>query len=270
MSPGSAPAVDGDLRDWGSAGWSKIAGKPAVEKAARAKLGLEPEDRNVTGSLTVELKALAAGGNLYIAAHWPDDAPDVEYRPWEWHGSKYSESSKRDDMFSMRFPLEGEFDRSMLSGKSYKVDVWVWSAGRSNRAGLAEDMAHIVTTRHMEDVAEYQVQGVGTVYIKKQKDAGKPIYRNLRPPKEKTQDRLPSIELTGNAAGSIADVAAKGVWQKGRWNLELARKLDTGHSDDGVFRPGQKISAQIAVFNRGSDEHKSISEIFVLDFGAVK
>lgn len=270
VSQGKAPVVDGNLKEWGIAGWSKIAIKPAVDKTERSKLGLEPEDKNFTGSITVELKALAAGGMLYIAARWPDDAADIDFRPWEWRGGKYSESAKRDDMFAMRFPLEGEFDRSMLSGKSYKADVWLWSAGRSNPAGLAEDMTHTVTTRHIEDVAEYQVQGVGTVYIRKQRDAGKPVYRNLRPAKDKTLERLPSVELTRSAEGSIADVAAKGVWHEGHWNLELARKLNTGNADDAVFRSGQKVSVQIAVFNRSSDEHKSVSEIFVLDFGAGK
>ncbi|MBI2313117.1 MAG: hypothetical protein HYU77_11515 [Betaproteobacteria bacterium] len=264
-----APSVDGDLREWGG-GWAKIPLKPAVEKGERPKLGLDPEDRNLTGSITVELKAGVAGGRIYIAVRWPDDAADAEFRPWEWKGTRYAEANKRDDMFALRFPLEGEFDRSMLSGKSYRVDVWLWSAGRSNAAGLAEDMVHDISTRMLENAAEYEVQGVGTVYIKKRRDAGRPIYRNLRPPQEKGAERIPSVELTGSAAGSLADVAARGVWKNGYWNLELSRKLDTGHSDDVVLRAGQKINAQIAVFNRAADENKSVSEIFVLDLAAVK
>lgn len=265
-----APRVDGDLQEWGTGGFTKIPVKPAVDKAEREKLGLGPEDRNATGSLTVELKVGVWNGRLYLAARWPDDAPDTEFRPWEWKGERYAEGQKRDDMFALRFPMEGEFDRSMLSGKSYVVDVWLWSAGRSNPAGLAEDMMHTLSTRMTEDAAEYEVQGVGTIYIKKRKDAGSPIYRNLRPPLEKTDARRPSVEWTGNASGSVADVAAKGAWKSGYWQLEFSRKLDTGHPDDAAFLPGQRVAAQIAVFNRASDENKSVSEIFVLDLTGLR
>lgn len=265
-----APRVDGDLQEWGAGGWTKIPVKPAVDKAEREKLGLAPEDKNVTGSITVELKAGVANGRIYIAARWPDDAPDTDFRPWEWKGERYAEEQKRDDMFAVRFPMEGEFDRSMLAGKSYVVDVWLWSAGRSNPAGLAEDMMHTISTRMIEYAAEYEVRGVGTVYIKKRKDAGDPVYRNLRPPREKTDERRPSVEWPGNASGSAADVAARGAWKSGYWQLELSRKLDTGHADDAAFRPGQRVAAQIAVFNHSSSENKSVSEIFVLDLSAAK
>ena len=49
--------------------------------------------------------------------------------------------------------------------------------------------------------------------------------------------------------------------------LELARALDTGHADDVRFFAGQEITGQIAVFNRGGGQHKSVSEplLFRLD-----
>ncbi|HEX5804492.1 MAG TPA: ethylbenzene dehydrogenase-related protein [Azospira sp.] len=265
-----APAIDGELADWGRDGWIKVAVKPAVAPAERAKLGLGPEDRNQTGSITVEIKALAAGGRLFLAARWPDDAADTAYRGWEWSGARYSEGKARDDMFAVRWHLDGDFDRSMLSGSSYRVDLWLWSAGRSNPLGLAEDMRHEISTRAIEDAAEYAVQGVGTVYIKKHRDAGDPLYKTVRPPKTKGADRLDSFELNPKPAGGTADVQAKGVWKNGFWQLEMARKLDTGNADDRAFAAGEKVSGQIAVFNRASDEHKSVSEPLLFDFSAVR
>lgn len=265
-----APVIDGKLGEWGREAWSKFKLTPALTRQDRQKFGLEGEDRNQTGNIVVEVKAVIAQGRLFVAARWPDDAADIEYKGWEWAGSRYAEGKRSDDMFALRFHLDGDFDRSMLSGKTYRADVWLWSAARTNPAGLAEDWSHLLSGKMIENAAEYEINGIGTVYIKKLRDAGNPIYRAVRAPKEKAADRLPSFEMTGSGSGSIADVAARGVWAGGHWNLELARKLDTGHADDAVFKPGQKLLAQIAVFNRGSDEHKSVSEPFLLEFPAAR
>lgn len=261
-----APILDGNLAEWGTTGWLKIPVKPAVEPHERAALGLDGEDRNVTGKLTVQLKATVAQGRLFLAVRWPDNAADTEYKGWQWAGAKYAEGKQREDMLAVRFHKQGDFDRSMLAAKNYGVDVWLWSAARTNPAGLAEDWLHLISAKPIEDAAEYEVKGVGTIYIKKNRDAGGPIYRNLRPPKEKGADRLPSFEVTDKASGSVADVAAKGSWRAGEWRLEMSRRLDTGNPDDVVFEPGGRLVGQIAVFNRGSGEHKSVSEPLLFDF----
>ena len=157
----------------------------------------------------------------------------------------------------------------MLSAKSYVADVWFWSAARTNPVGYAEDWTHQVSTRMIEDAAEYAVKGVGTVFIKKLRDSGSGPYKPLPRPKDKAGERLPSFEVLKSPAGSIADVTAKGRWAAGKWSLELSRKLDTGHADDAAFAAGKKLLGQIAVFNRGADENKSVSESLLFDFGAL-
>jgi hypothetical protein len=266
----SAPAVDGSLAEWGSGGWIKVPISPAVDKNERTKLGLAGEDRNFTGSIVVQLKAGVSNGRLYVAARWPDDAPDTDYKGWDLIGDRYIESKKREDMFAVRFHLDGDFDRSMLVAKTYRADVWLWSAARTNPLGLAEDMVHSVSNRIIEDAAEYATQGSGTIYIKKQRDAGTALYQPVRAPKEIGAKHLSGIKPNPGPAGSIADVSAKGVWKAGFWNLEFSRQLDTGNPDDVKFKPGQKILGQIAVFNRSSDEHKSISEPLLFDLGQVR
>jgi hypothetical protein len=266
----AAATVDGDLKEWGKDGWIKIAIKPALEKSDRAKYGLEGESRNYTGSITVMLKAGSAQGRLFLAVRWPDDSPDADYKGWEWTGTKYAEGKKRDDMFAVRFHLDGDYDRSMLAGKNYRADVWLWSAARTNPGGYAEDMVHVISGKPIENAAEYETVDSGTLYIKKNRDAGNPMYKATRPPKAKEAERLASFELLNGASGSIADVTAKGVWKDGYWNLEFARKLDTGNADDAIFKPGKKILGQIAVFNHSSDEHKSISEPLLFDFSPIK
>ncbi len=264
----AAPQLDGSLADWPTDGWTAVKVAPAVAAGEREKLGLDPEDRNLTGTLTVELRAGVFGDRLHVAARWPDDAADTEYKGWEWAGSKYAEGKRRDDAFALRFHLSGDYDRTMLSAKSYVADVWFWSAARTNPSGYAEDWTHQVSTRMIDDAAEYAVKGVGTVYIKKQRDAGSGPYKALPRPKEKAAARLSSFEVVKSPTGSIADVAAKGRWAAGKWSLELSRKLDTGHPDDVQFAAGKKLLGQIAVFNRGSDENKSVSEPLLFDFAA--
>lgn len=265
-----APTVDGNFSEWGRDGWQIVPVTPAVGPNERAKFGLEGEDRNQTGTIAVELKAGVAAGRFYLAARWPDNAADTVYRGWEWTGARYVESKVRDDMFAVRFHMDGDYDRTMLSDKTYRVDLWLWSAGRSNLLGLAEDMWHEVSTRNIENAAEYAVQGIGTVYIKKHRDAGEPLYKIVKPPKTQGPDRIDSVELNPKASGSAADVQAKGVWKGGFWHLEMSRKMNTGAADDRTFSPGTKVTGQIAVFNRASDEHKSISEPLVFDFSAIR
>lgn len=262
----AAPRVDGDLTEWGSAGWTALAVKPALERKDRPRHGLdEADDRNSTGSLTLLLKAGVADGRLYIALRWPDASQDAEPPTWEWHEGRYRASRRWDDQLALRFHLAGEFNRSMLSASEYRVDVWLWSAGRSNPSGLAEDLSHTFTTRTTEDASEYALPGGATVYIRKPRDSGTPPYRNLPPPRAHQGERVPAIEAQ-KATGSAADVAARGQWKAGFWQLEFSRALDTGHADDVVFRPGTRLLGQVAVFNRGRDEHKSVTEPLLLDF----
>lgn len=265
-----APKVDGRLGEWGSDGWTAVAIRPALEKPDRTRLGLDPnDDRNHTGALTLQIKAGVHGGRFYLALRYPDATADIEHRLWEWRGDKYAEGKQREDMLAVRFHMAGDFDRSMLSLRDYKVDVWQWSAARTNPVGIAEDMTHHMTTAMLDSAAEYTLPDGKTIYIRKQRDAGDAPYRMLPRPKEKKGDRLPSFER-GTASGSAADVAAKGEWSAGQWQLEFARLMATGNGDDVEFRRGQRVLGQIAVFNRGYSEHKSISEPLLFDFSKLK
>lgn len=266
----AAPKVDGELGEWGGGGWVKVPVKPALEREERAKYGLDPAgERNTAGSLTVELKAGVAAGRFYLAVRYPDDAADTVHKEWSWRGDKYQRENQLEDMVAVRFHLAGDFDRTMLSTKDYKVDVWLWSAARTNAGGIAEDMTHHVTTKLQESAAEYQVKDGPVIYISKRRDEGAAPYEMLPRPKENKGDRLPSF-AAANASGSVADVAARGVWKAGHWHLEFARVLDPGHADDVVFKAGSRITGQVAVFNKANAEHKSVSEPLVFDFGAVK
>ncbi len=263
------PSVDGNLADWSGA-WTKVAVKPALEKADCKQYGLDPEeDKNSTGKLNVQIKAGVAQGRFYLAVKYPDPTEDKEYRGWEWNGDRYAEAKKLDDLFSVRFQMGGDYDRTMLSAKDYKVDVWLWSAARANPAGVAEDYTHTISTRPIEDAAEYALPDGRTVYIKKVRDSGTAPYKTLPRPKEKKGAKLPAFEMQ-KPTGSAADVAAKGDWGSGEWRIEFARAMNTSNADDVAFKPGGKVLGQIAVFNKANSEHKSVSEPLLFDFSALK
>ena len=79
---------------------------------------------------------------------------------------------------------------------------------------------------------------------------------------------MPRYQVNTSPTGSIADVKAKGVWRDGKWYLELARKLDTGHADDAVIPAAGEIEIAIAGFNGVSGKRHSVSETLVLKTSA--
>lgn len=255
------PMVDGQLEEWNKEGWVTVPIRSAI-----------PDDnQNLTGPIEVRLAAGVFGDRFYLAADWPDPEADTLYKPWKWEKSQYKRGKNRDDMFAIRFQIGDSYDECMFTKKDYRVDVWQWSAGRSDLAGLAEDAMHILSTAPVENAAEYEMPGGGMVYIQKPRDAGEPFYENAQPDtKTKQADELPGIVQTGKGSGSLVDVTAKGVWSNGRWRVEFSRSMNTGHPDDRAFAPGDRIPSGIAVFNKGASEHKSVSNLLAVDFSALR
>lgn len=252
----SAPEVDGNLGEWGQEGWLAIPIHPAKENDAD----------NATGALQVQLQVGVAGERVFLAARWPDGEADVEYRSLKWAGTKYKRGKQRDDMFVVRFDMGGDYNDCMLSKTDYKVDLWQWSAGRSNQAGLAEDYMQIISTNMVESAAEYAHPEGGMVYIQKVRDAGNPIYETTEAGQENKGPTLAGVMMLENGSGSLIDVTARGVWREGFWSLELSRKLQTGHDDDVKLTGIKEIKGAIAVFNKGFAEHKSVSDTLLFVF----
>lgn len=253
----AAPTVDGVLEEWGNEGWIQAPVHPAMEN----------DEQNLTGNLEVAIKVGVFGNRFYLAARWPDSEADIHYKPWKWEKNQYKRGKNRDDMFAVRFQMEDAYDGCMFTKIDYRVDVWLWSAGRSNPVGMAEDLMHILSTKPLENAAEYEMPAGGMIYIRKPRDAGDAPYENSQPDLKKFQgDELPGVVYPNKGSGSAADVTAKGIWAAGYWNLEMSRLLDTGQPDDRAFTPGSRILGAVAVFNKGASEHKSVSDQLLFDF----
>lgn len=76
---------------------------------------------------------------------------------------------------------------------------------------------------------------------------------------------MPRYKVNMAAEGSIADVKVRGVWRDGRWYLELARKLDTGHGDDAVIPAAGTIEISFAVSNGTTGGDHSVSTKYMLN-----
>jgi hypothetical protein len=257
----AAPTVDGDPAEWAADGWQRITVRPAVQD----------DNDNRLGTIDVELQVGVHEGRFYLAARWPDAREDARYKPWEWRGNRYRRGKRLDDMFAARFDLGGDYHSCMIAGVEYKVDVWLWSAGRSNPSGVADDMWQLITTKYTENAAEYSGPDGKTVYIRKRRDDGTPGYEVNKPDRKTFQgDKLPGIHWDVKAEGSVADVSAKANWSDGTWRLEMSRVLDTGHDDDAVLPAGEVRVGAIAVFDRNAGEDKSVSGDLHFDFGALR
>ncbi len=258
----AAPVVDGDHGDWQGGAWVAVTIRPAAKD----------DEKNRLGTLDVQLRAGVHGERFYLAARWPDQRVDDLYKPWEWRGDRYRRSKRLDDMFAVRFDFEGDYNSCMIANADYRVDVWLWSAGRSNPTGYAEDMWQLITTRFTEHAAEYTEPGGKTVFIRKVRDDGSSGYDVNKPDLKTFQgDKLPGIVWgESQPEGSVADVSAKAVWVDGHWHLEMSRLLVTGHADDAELPLGAVRVGAIAVFDRNDAEHKSVSGDLHFDFGALR
>jgi hypothetical protein len=253
---GDAPKIDGDTSEWVD-GWTTVHIIPAVAG----------DKDNDTGEIDVQINARVVGDQFYMAARWPDPEESRDYQPWEKKGSKYKRDRKeRDDMFAVRFHLGGEYDACMVSRTNYDVDVWLWSAGRSDVVSRADDMSHKISLDIIENAAEAKHADGHTVYIKKSYDDGERGYDRTDKPEKGSGDRLPGIHAAKAPSGGVADVEAKGVWSGGEWHLEMKRVLKTGAADDVDLSSVARLLGAIAVFNEGYSDHKSVSEELLFEF----
>lgn len=251
----SAPVLDGDLSDW----------NPAQFKTLSVSAAIEDDSKNLIGDAEINVAMSVVGDRIYMAFRWPDSSKSDLYRPWEWKVSAYKRGQIRDDMLAVRFSLSEAYDRSMLTATNYEVDLWVWSAGRSNLIGFADDYRHRITTKYIEDAAEYELPDGEIIYIDRSLDSGEVGYGTFTPDrKTKTEQKVDAVSVLGDSTGSLADVTAKGVWNDGFWSVELSRLLNTGNADDRALISGEPVITQFAVFDKNNAEHKSVSEPYWL------
>ncbi|MEE9151210.1 MAG: ethylbenzene dehydrogenase-related protein, partial [Thermoplasmata archaeon] len=200
-------------------------------------------------------------------------------------------------------------DRMHANSPDEKADSWHWKASRTDPAGYADDKFL------NETVVPYESGPLGTTIEWTGRHSDAKIGGGYRPninedktgPKyyepnpsdlddatfifQSEIDKGEAIEITDETTftwggtvpgfilekpvGSRGDIIAKGVWRDGVWNLELKRKLNTGHEDDVHFDIAQTYRFGIAVMdNAGGFEGWGRGHSFdlgakTLEFGGI-
>ncbi|MFV2081771.1 MAG: ethylbenzene dehydrogenase-related protein [bacterium] len=169
-----------------------------------------------TGS-DITLQAVYSGDMFYFLVKYPD--------------------ATRDDTFFFKWNMmDKKVDLSNFADNDYTADIWYWKAHRTNPSGYADDKSHVLSTEPGKKAKKLISRTGKTMYLMRLGDAGKPAQA-----KQILVDYQGDVVLQYTPAepeGSRADVKAKGVWRKGAWIIEFARKFNTGYDDDVQLDPG--------------------------------
>lgn len=249
---------------------SRIATPITLDGDASDWSGIQGMDIPLEGKASVSIVNVKAAINadmIYLLAVWQDGSENILHKPYKWDEASvaYKRTKEQEDRFAISFKMAGDFDANKLSGKAFTADVWHWKASRSEPNGIAHDKWWQVDTKPFEKAKKFKGEN-GEVYVARKSDGGSKLYKSVKYDL-KEQETMPRYVLTENPSGSITDVKSKATWNNGTWTLELARKLDTGNSDDAVIPAEGSIPASIAVFNNVGGAKHSVSKTLMLTTG---
>ncbi|MBF0382658.1 MAG: hypothetical protein HQL69_16675 [Magnetococcales bacterium] len=248
--------IDGKVDEWsklGSTSWQNVI---LSNSDWRDSTNVEEEIEDID----ISVKVGSFNERVYFALRWKDSRPDVAYKPWKLRGRHYKRRRSVDDMLVLRFRLGDVFSECMLINKPYVTDLWRWSAGRSNISGFADDMIHRFSNVPFDSPSmEYQGDR-GLLYFQKNMDSGSGGWKLSKRPVKGGEYVVSGVNNLSLPTGSRADVAAKGVWSKGFWYLEMSRAFKTGDDEDVVFSQQTATEFQIGVFHPGYKLRKFISK----------
>lgn len=200
----------------------------------------------------INIRSMINDDTIYFLFEWDDQTLNNQHKPWLWDDTKktYVVGSKREDRFIVRWGINVDSQKIHSTN-----DVWYWGSVRANQ-GQADDRYEILSRNPLERGLQREDFEGQSYYLKSQGDAGKRCWSTEYQKSAFWLDRsrykpeLLHKDLTPNEAhihkDSRRDVQAYAVWKKGRWSMEVARKLRTGNFDDIDFNWGQEYFFDIS------------------------
>ena len=216
----------------------------------------------------VTMKAIYNQTHVCILAEWPDTTKDNTHKSWVWDTEKkrYTKGKDLEDVFSIAFPIEGRFTGNMLSPVECIWDVWYWKAARTNPSGYAMDKHHIHTFRQPKGKAkQFPATNKRKIWIARPMDKGNSPTGHKKKPSAFEGNQVDQYPPSVPTA-SQADVIAKGVWNNGKWSLEMLRKINTGYDDDTDLSIKQSYDMAIAVFDHEEHAKHNSSKVIEMRF----
>lgn len=228
---------------------------------------LKSISKGIKKTKVINIKAATYKNKVYFFANWPDEKQNSEHKPFIWNKStsRYVRGPQREDRFALQFEMEGDYTSNWLEAKYFKADMWHWKSSRTAPANLIHDKYTIISDTKLTRSREIKTSKNKSIYIQRISDKGNSIYTSLRYGIYKG-DKLPKYVINKHLSGSIIDVNAYSKWIKGKWYLEINRKLNTNHNDDVAFIKDKKVKFGIAVFNASPKEEHFISETLSIVF----
>ena len=246
-----APVVDGRIdRAWDSAAPARF----AVSEGSQ-------------GSVEVTLRALRSDTHLFLLLQWADKTESLG-RAWEYGAGGWKPARGLEDRLNIAWSIGGsvrDFAAQGCQGLCHKtegvmrttasgerVDLWYWMAQRTNALGVADNWA----MTHEPALVDGQKTGrrpdapEGGPFEPNWNEAARRPRFAFKPgvkpgpvllrkdaveipaaARFKAGDRLPR-EVLSPPTGPRAGIEARGVWERGRWTVEIKRALATGSPDD--------------------------------------
>lgn len=269
-----APAIDGKV----DKAWDAV-------RATRVTLSEGPQ-----GDVEVTLKALYTDKDVFFLVQWADKTESLG-RLREFDGKEWKPAKGNEDRLNFAWDLgvkdfaakgcaaachkQGKEVTFRTEGPGARLDIWHWKAQRTNPAGWADDqwLGHEKqgdsyrgndpkTGGGYEDNWDKEAkrpkwtfkEGIRPGAVLLRKDA----VEVKDPGRFKAGDRLPR-EVVDRITGSRGDIEAKGVWDRGRWTLELRRARETGDREHDVqfTEAGRPYLFGLSVHDSAGDEEHS-------------
>lgn len=284
-SVSSAPTIDGSGSD---AVWAEA-------DALELTLGQTADYASGFGLVDLTLKAVTVSSTLYILAEWmdPNGTESVAKNQWTYSAADgWTKSGNEDRLFFMFDAgdngTEGADCSSMChvsEGVMYTtggghVDVWHSKAARTWPVGTTDDKWWDSTGRNSDakTVSAYS-DNIQTLAD----ESTVPLYSGpitddfIIVPVGSTADAyctpfdttatsgvIPGYILNANRDGSrFADIETQATYSGGKWTVELARALDTGHDDDVAFTLGSDVQMTVAVTDNSGGDHSGAAPFLI-------
>lgn len=254
LPPDAAPSIDGKP-------------DPVWQKAPPVRFSLGEGSQ---GRVEVILRALRTDAHLYLLVEWPDKTESLN-RFYEFSPSGWKPGRGREDRLNIGWSIEDSVKGFAAQGcqalchktqgtmrtgaPGERIDLWYWMAQRTNPVGVADNwvMTHeVAVVEGVKTGRRPDVSDGGPFAPNWSEGASRPRFgfkAGARPgpvllkreavelratTRWKTGDRLPR-EVVEPPAGPRAAIEARGIWERGRWTVELRRALTTGNPDDVQF-----------------------------------
>ncbi|MCB1744426.1 MAG: hypothetical protein KDK91_28920 [Gammaproteobacteria bacterium] len=243
---------------------------PAIDGVASESSWSRPKavvTRDAVSAVDVELRCLYSSQAIFFLVSYadPDESREHKTMHWDPEQKRYRSGPEREDTFVFKWSMEPDpIDLSLAADHPYKADIWYWKALRTDPVGYADDKYQVYTNAPVGRATRLLSHSGRRFYLLRDGDDGEPAYEMLvhaefeRELMSRYTHRKPTL--------SRADVRAKGLWQDGRWTIELGRALRTAHHDDVQFEPGRRY--QFGISRHEIAGRKSDATLRTPDFGA--